>query len=391
MYQRLRSKNAVELQEAVRMTSLAVQPSGQRKKVNQYIRGERIGKGKYGEVFLCEDQENWGRQMAMKIVRRNSPRDRMRMLRRSYQQYISANSYEKAPPLSSTEHGIRKEIAIMKRCRHPNLVRLFEVIDDPQHDKIYLIMEHLSGGPVEWTNAEHRPILPVDQTRRIIRDVIVGLDYLHHQGIIHRDIKPANLMWAEDRTCVKIIDFGVSHLSVGQQAQTLEKSVEEEVEEDNLLFPESDLQKRIGTPSFLAPEVVWFDDPSETEKGASASNQTLSPSLETIKRPPITKAIDIWSLAVTFYCLLFGHTPFNVPTSENENVHHNEYMLYHQICTQDWAVGETMGADSVVTGGRHPGDKSTEGFAVVNLLDRMLQKNPRQRITLGELKVRLKS
>ena len=40
-----------------------------------------------------------------------------------------------------------------------------------------IVMEYLSGGPIEWTNAEHKPILLVDQTRRIIRDVIVGLDY----------------------------------------------------------------------------------------------------------------------------------------------------------------------------------------------------------------------
>ena len=42
------------------------------------------------------------------------------------------------PPLSSTEHSIRKEIAVMRNCRHANIVRLFEVIDDPQQDKIYL-------------------------------------------------------------------------------------------------------------------------------------------------------------------------------------------------------------------------------------------------------------
>lgn len=40
-----------------------------------------------------------------------------------------------------------------------------------------IVMEYLSGGPIEWTNAEHKPILLVDQTRRIIRDVIIGLDY----------------------------------------------------------------------------------------------------------------------------------------------------------------------------------------------------------------------
>lgn len=72
---------------------------------------------------------------AMKVVRRTSPRDKMKKLRRSYQQHSQS---EKAPPMSTTEHGIRREITIMKKCQHPNLVRLFEVIDDPQQEKIYI-------------------------------------------------------------------------------------------------------------------------------------------------------------------------------------------------------------------------------------------------------------
>ena len=260
-----------------------------------------------------------------------------------------------------------------------------------------IVMEYLSGGPIEWTNAEHKPILLVDQTRRIIRDVIVGLDYrmsncpcaemitkgisVHDQGIIHRDIKPANLLWTENRTTVKIIDFGVSHF-----LPSLRKT-SEKLDEETALFSEDDLHKRIGTPSFLAPEVVWLDNILESEEVGVTSRTAFSPSQETVKnasskKPPITKAIDVWSLAVTFYCLLFGHTPFNI-----SDVNHNEYTLYHKICTEDWSADETMGADSISTGGRHPKNKGFAGFTVINLLNRMLQKDPRQRITLGELKV----
>lgn len=107
-----------------------------------------------------------------------------------------------------------------------------------------------------------------------------------------------------------------------------------------------------------------------------------------LQRPSITKAIDIWSLAVTFYCLLFGHTPFSVPASANENAYHNEFVLYNQICTQDWVVDDTMGADRASTGGRHPKDPASDGFLVVDMLDKMLQKNPTERATIRELKVR---
>ena len=194
-------------------------------------------------------------------------------------------------------------------------------------------------------------------------------------------------MWTENRCTVKIIDFGVSHFVPGLREHTGRGKTADEIDGDTTLFPESDLHKRIGTPSFLAPEVVWFNDPLEW--GENTLSSTFSPSQETVKdtsskKPPITKAIDIWSLAVTFYCFLFGHTPFHAPPSD---VHYNEYTLYHQICTQDWSVGERMGADSIKTGGRHPKDKRSEGFTVIGLLDCMLQKDPRQRVTLEELKV----
>jgi serine/threonine protein kinase len=213
---------------------------------------------------------------------------------------------------------------------------------------------------------------------------------VHHQGIIHRDIKPANLLWRGDRAIVKIIDFGVSHFTTSQSRKGLHP-------DDVLLFPETDLLKRTGTPSFLAPEVVWFaDDGLNASPDASSDTLTSISSSATVqggqesmprKRPPVTKAIDIWSLAVTFYCFLFGHTPFTVPASTNGNIYHNEFMLYNQICTQDWSVDDTMGADKISTGGRHPTDTGSEGFMIVGLLDRMLQKDPRSRITLLEVKV----
>lgn len=214
---------------------------------------------------------------------------------------------------------------------------------------------------------------------------------MHHQGIIHRDIKPANLLWTEDRTVVKIIDFGVSHFTTTSQSR------QGLLPDDVMLFPETDLLKRIGTPSFLAPEVVWFaDDGLNPSPAASSDTLTSISSSATVqggqesmprKRPPVTKAVDIWSLAVTFYCFLFGHTPFTVPA--NGNVYHNEFMLYNQICTQDWSVDDTMSADKTSTGGRHPRDPSSEGFMIVDLLDRMLQKDPRSRVTLLELKVHI--
>ncbi|PPQ97382.1 hypothetical protein CVT26_006616 [Gymnopilus dilepis] len=375
-------------EEPVRTTD-TLHSSSSRRQLNQYIRGDKIGKGKHGD--------------AVKAVRRTNPRDKMKLLRRNYQQ----ESQNGRPPLNSTMNSIRKEIAIMKKCRHGNVVRLIEVIDDSQDEKIYMIMELLPGGPVEWSNTDHRPILLLQQARRILRDTILGLEYLHHEGIIHRDIKPANILYTGDRRSVKIIDFGVAHYSPpppkakqGKGKQAEQDLRREPYSIDPSLFPKSDLRKRAGTPSFLAPEVVWVS-PDGPDLSPSPSFDNFSPSLgedspgqtsttfstpAPRQRPPITKAIDVWSLGVTFYCLLFGHTPFNVPVSPNENVHHSEFVLYNQILSKDWNADEFMGADRVPTGGRHPPVSDGDGYSVIQLLDHMLQKNPTHRIELPELK-----
>lgn len=107
------------------------------------------------------------------------------------------------------------------------------------------------------------------------------------------------------------------------------------------------------------------------------------------QRPPVTKSIDVWSLGVTFYCLLFGHTPFTVPSSPNENMQRSEFVLYNIICTKDWPVDASMGADSVATGGKRPTESDSEGYSVVQLLGQMLQKDPQNRTSLQEIKVQV--
>lgn len=270
-------------------------------------------------------------------------------------------------------------------------------------------MEYIAGGTVEWADADHLPLLTLSQTRRVVRDVILGLEFreaslictipranmrpVHCIGIVHRDVKPSNIMYTADRRYVKLIDFGISHIMLPPAPK---KEKDDTIDPDlRELFPPSDLRKRIGTPSFLAPEVVWFSDDSAQSRdrdscdtASAAASQVASESItvQTFpmppERPPITPAIDIWSLGVTLFCLLFGHTPFG-SSSENQT----EFMLYHQICTQDWMPEERMGAEQAATGGRHPADISTQGFSVMQLLEGMLQKHPQDRLSLSQIKV----
>ena len=137
-------------QDLVRTTT-TLQGHSNRRKLNQYIRGEKIGKGKHGDVYICEDEAGGydlvcfsffstrlclnNISQAVKAIRRTNPRDKIKLLRKNYQQ---SEGQDGAPIMSSTINNIRKEIAIMKKCRHMNLVRLVEVIDDPQSEKIYM-------------------------------------------------------------------------------------------------------------------------------------------------------------------------------------------------------------------------------------------------------------
>ncbi|KAF9307991.1 hypothetical protein BGZ91_008033 [Linnemannia elongata] len=80
----------------------------------------------------------------------------------------------------------------------------------------------MEGGEVKWKDSNECPILPLGVARTIFRDIVLGLEYLHMQGIIHRDIKPANLLKSADGS-VKISDFGVSHFS---EKTSLERDLE---------------------------------------------------------------------------------------------------------------------------------------------------------------------
>lgn len=225
---------------------------------------------------------------------------------------------------------------------------------------------------------------------------------VHFQGIIHRDIKPANLMWTSDRRTVKITDFGVAHISAAQRlagsgSNKSEGGAATTDSDTDLqhLFDDSELCKTAGTPSFLAPEVVYdfgteipppapLPPSSSDVLAAGDSNSAVTLQAPAPHRPPITKAIDVWAFGVTLYCLLFGRTPFRVESN-------HEFALYGVICTQDWDVETFMGLDCVPTEGRHhncPNDRPCcEGAEIIRLLQRLLEKDVNKRITLDEVKV----
>eukprot|EP00002_Diphylleia_rotans_P013385 TRINITY_DN2617_c0_g3_i3.p1 TRINITY_DN2617_c0_g3~~TRINITY_DN2617_c0_g3_i3.p1 ORF type:complete len:421 (-),score=91.74 TRINITY_DN2617_c0_g3_i3:460-1722(-) len=172
--------------------------------------------------------------------------------------------------MKGDDYDVLREVAIMKKLTHPNVVSLFEVMDDPSQDEFYMVFEYVEGGPVMSGNVENEPF-PEDLARRYFRDVIMGLHYIHQHNIIHRDLKPENLLLTKDDH-LKISDFGVSIVCI---------------EKDDSIPV---LKDTVGSPAFFAPEMLT---------GRSYAG-----------RP-----IDIWAAGVTLYNFVYGRCPFMADTT----------------------------------------------------------------------------
>ncbi|MCJ1246022.1 hypothetical protein MMC30_003226 [Trapelia coarctata] len=232
-------------------------------------------------------------------------------------------------------------------------------------DRTLSNQSHEAGTEEEF---KYVPCLTLSHALDAFRDTVLGLEYLHYQGIIHRDIKPANLLWTADHR-VKISDFGVSYL--GRPIREDDNN-EEKAEADSSNRDEAvELAKTVGTPAFYAPELC---DPSyfEPEKASG--------------RPQITGQIDVWALGVTLYGMVFGRLPF---------YEENEFAMYDLIAKQEVFIPqkrlkgvETNQLAPLTCNKRHADELEYEDVddELRDLLKRLLEKKPLKRITLKEVK-----
>ncbi|KAJ5645587.1 hypothetical protein N7507_011598 [Penicillium longicatenatum] len=248
--------------------------------INQYLIKQEIGRGSFGAVHLAADQ--YGNEYAVKEFSKSRLRKRAQshMLRRPRGPRrhgtglnLPNSPLHRNPSEDDNENAknplylIKEEIAIMKKLNHNNLVSLIEVLDDPTEDSLYMVMEMCKKGVVMKVGLEERCDPYDDELCRCwFRDLILGIEYLHAQGIVHRDIKPDNCLVTSDDV-LKVVDFGVSEMFAKDSDMYTAKSA--------------------GSPAFLPPElcVVKHGDVSG-------------------------KATDIWSMGVTLYCLRYGKLPF---------------------------------------------------------------------------------
>ncbi len=247
--------------------------------INQYKITEVIGRGAYGTVrkaILTDDPsvqfavKEFGKTRLRKThravsLRKPQRRNPLGMADRSDPSHAQAQAQDESKdPLTH----IRHEIAILKKLHHPHVVQLYEVLDDPSKDSLYMVFEYCPDGTVIDIKLNQRvQPLPEDVARLYFVQVLMGIEYLHENEIVHRDIKPDNILLSNDRKTCKIVDFGVSEMFIKPGDDTMQKSA--------------------GSPAFMSPELC-------TAGHAEYHG----------------KSDDIWSFGVTLYCMCVGHLPF---------------------------------------------------------------------------------
>ncbi|KAK1756096.1 kinase-like domain-containing protein [Echria macrotheca] len=300
-------------------------------RINQYIIKEEIGRGSFGAVHIATDQ--FGNEYAIKEFSKARLRKRAQssLLRQGPSRFTrfppragfgapdsphARMSSHKAEEAKDALFLIREEIAIMKKLNHPNLVQLIEVLDDPLEDSLYMVLEMCKKGVVMKVGL-HESAQPYseEQCRCWFRDLILGIEYLHSQGVVHRDIKPDNLLLTEDDV-LKVSDFGVSEMFERPDEMRTAKSA--------------------GSPAFLPPELCM------------AKHGDIS-----------GKAADLWSMGVSLYCLRYGKIPF-----QRDGV----LDMYEAIKNETPSL---------------PPDENPQ---FVDVISRLMEKDPEKRITMAELR-----
>ncbi|KAM3933830.1 calcium/calmodulin-dependent protein kinase kinase 1 isoform 2-T4 [Leptodactylus fuscus] len=281
--------------------------------LNQYKLQSEIGKGSYGVVKLAYNQSD-DKYYAMKVLSKKRLLKQYGFPRRPPPRGSKTASGDQAKPMAPLDR-VYQEIAILKKLDHINIVRLVEVLDDPAEDNLYMVFDLLRKGPVMEVPCDNP--FSEEQARVYFRDIVLGIEYLHYQKIIHRDIKPSNLLLGDDGH-IKIADFGVSNQFEGNDAL---------------------LSSTAGTPAFMAPETL-----SDSGQGFSG------------------KALDVWAMGVTLYCLVFGKCPFM-----------DEYILVLHNIIKHKPV-------------EFP-EQPVVSDELKDLIIRMLNKKPEDRITVPEIKV----
>ncbi|KAL4503612.1 hypothetical protein ABPG73_017355 [Tetrahymena malaccensis] len=212
------------------------QSTKSKNELDNYKLGPQIGKGSYATVRLATDLTT-NEQVAIKF----------------YDKYKLFDPQKKK--------NVQREISILKKICHPHCIGMQKTFENSKY--ICVVMEYVGKDSLyTYLKSFEGRKLPEDEAKRIFKQIIKGVSYLHTNNIIHRDMKLENLLM-DDTKNIKIIDFGFSIV----------------------IPPDKKLNIFCGTPSYMAPEIV---------------------SKKEYYGPPV----DIWACGILLYVMLVGTFPF---------------------------------------------------------------------------------
>ncbi|XP_015786422.1 myosin light chain kinase, smooth muscle isoform X2 [Tetranychus urticae] len=201
---------------------------------SDYKLGEELGRGKFGIVYKCVEKKS-GRQFAAKFINTDRKDDRL---------------------------AVEREVDLMRQLQHPRILQLYDAFDDGTSE-MCLILELIEGGELFERVICDDFVLTEKACSIFMRQICEGLEYIHSKNILHLDMKPENILCvSRTGNRIKLIDFGLARK----------------------YNPKEKLQILFGTPEFVAPEVVNYEE--------------------------VGFGTDLWAVGVICYILLSGLSPF---------------------------------------------------------------------------------
>ncbi|QCE08369.1 mitogen-activated protein kinase kinase kinase [Vigna unguiculata] len=208
----------------------------------RWRKGELIGSGAFGHVYMGMNLDS-GELIAIKQV--------LIAPGSAYKENTQANIRE-----------LEEEVKLLKNLKHPNIVRYLGTARE--ENSVNILLEFVPGGSISSLLGKFGSF-PESVIRMYTKQLLLGLEYLHNNGIIHRDIKGANIL-VDNKGCIKLADFGASKKVVELATINGAKSMK-------------------GTPHWMSPEVIL------------QTGHTIS--------------TDIWSVACTVIEMATGKPPWS--------------------------------------------------------------------------------
>ncbi|KAJ8376527.1 hypothetical protein SKAU_G00071070 [Synaphobranchus kaupii] len=202
------------------------------------IPGKELGRGKFAVVKKYVEKHT-GKEYAAKFMRKRRKGQDCRL-------------------------EIINEIAVLELATaSPWVINLHDVYETAS--EMILVLEYAAGGEIfDQCVAEREEAFKEGDVKRLMRQILEGVAFLHSSDVVHLDLKPQNILLTREDPLgdIKIVDFGLSRMVNSNQ----------------------ELREIMGTPEYVAPEILNYE--------------------------PISTATDMWSIGVLAYVMLTGTSPF---------------------------------------------------------------------------------